>query len=77
MPRRPFTATQKAEISKRMKARWAKTRAQTAAATNGLSITTNIQLSLHGHEFVLSLGDARQLREALTAALVPTEPTHE
>ncbi len=82
MSRRMLTADQKMNMSRAQKASWARrharqTTAQTTAQTNGLSVSTRIVLHVHDQEFILNIGEARQLREQLTAALVPTEPTHE
>ncbi len=81
MPRRPMTAEQRAQISRAQKARWAKTRLhRTPVHLDGhstVSVEARIILHVKDEEYILSLGDARQLREALAAALAPTEPTHE
>ncbi len=97
MPRHPMTATQRKALSLRMKKRWrvwrkakvkplrttrAKRVLHLGQPENGVvHVDTRIVLHVAEQEFVLSLGDARQLREALTEVLYTgeghTEPTHE
>ena len=78
MPRRSLTPVEKRAISKRMKARWAKVNHPATPATlptNGLIVESRIVLMIHDKEIVLNIGEARQLREALAAALPVGEPT--
>lgn len=47
--------------------------AVTSANPDALVVESRIVLTIQGHELTLTAGAARQLREALTAALLPNE----
>ena len=79
MPRRTLTDAEKKAISRRMKKLWKHRTGEAppieVTPTNGLIVESRIVVTVHEQEIILNIGEARQLKDALSAALpAPTEP---